>query len=147
MSYLPMCSCLAIFSMHSSHCIPFHYLFAAAHYCETHRIHLITYTCSFCLCPTHLRTHPRHSSAATFVCHAPPFPFSLVSRLSGCFVSFLCLSFLFFYLLIHTIRQLDICRLIIIGYCSRHRLIDSSFLLVSCTLVSVGPFSALLCST
>ena len=140
MSHLPMCcSCVAILSMHSALCISFHYSSAAAHYCETHRIHLIAYTCSFCLCPYH-RTHRRHSPQTHLYAMHLHFSLPLSPSLVALF-SFFCVSIIFIFLSTsHYLSRPDICRLpITIGSCfyipHRH-LIDSSFLLVSCTLPS-----------
>ena len=88
--------------------------------------------------PMSLSSHASPAfSADTFVCHAPPF---LSPSLVALF-SFFCVSIIFIFLSTsHYLSRPDICRLpITIGFCfyipHRH-LIDSSFLLVSCTLPS-----------
>ncbi|KAF8127027.1 hypothetical protein EV363DRAFT_503144 [Boletus edulis] len=104
-----MCySCLAIFPcIPLSHCI-FHHLFAAAHYCETHRIHLYTYTCSFCLCPC----YPARISG--ILSQTPMYALHCLSLWLLCSLLF-CAYHLFIFLSTHShySSRPDICRLLI----------------------------------
>lgn len=153
MSYLPMLLLPCYLPMHSSHCIS-HHLFAAAHYCETHRIHLIAYTCSFCLCPRYPARIPGIlSQTHLYAMHLDPSP---SVSISGRFVFHLSVSIIFIFLSTHShySSRPDICRLLIpIGFClpfSRHLIDSSAFYLFpvrSRLDGSFGPFSASLCST
>lgn len=136
--------------MHSSHCI-FHHLFAAAHYCETHRIHLIAYTCSFCLCPRYPARIPGTlSQTHLYAMHLDP---SL--SVSGRFVFLLFCAYHFYFsiyafTLFITAEHLSASYSDSVGFCVSRHLIDLSafylFPVRSRLDSSFGPFSASLCS-
>ena len=132
--------------MHSSHCI-FHHLFAAAHYCETHRIHLIAYTCSFCLCPRYPARIPGTlSQTHLYAMHLDP---SL--SVSGRFVFLLFCAYHFYFsiyafTLFITAEHLSASYSDSVGFCVSRHLIDLSafylFPVRSRLDSSFGPFSA-----